>query len=202
MMRITKHGKFNEFESTECPECGCCFEYTQEYIGRNNGYLKCPECLHTIIGIVSDDKGHDDTYLKLITSYKRDFTKEYEAIEKCIESIDFKALAKSYKFLAENIDDFEYLADKTENSLRQTAKQDFEYLADKTENSLRQTAKQELIRAFEQMEKHGYTINYRDNGIAISYCVEGVFNVDTFYDPVEEKYWCTCNYALFNGTSF
>lgn len=180
MMRITKHGKFNEFESTECPECGCCFEYTQEYIDRNNGYLNCPECLHTIIGVESAD---EDTQLKLITSYKRDFTKEYEAIEKCIESIDFEALAKSCKFLAENIDDFDYLADKTENNLKETAKQ-------------------ELIRAFDEMEKHGYTINYRDDGIAISYWVEGVFNVDTFYDPVEKEYWCTCNYALFNGASF
>lgn len=183
MMRITKHGKFNEFESTECPECGCCFDYTQEYIDRNNGYLNCPECLHTIIGIVSDDEEHDDTSLKLVTSYKRDFTKENKAIDDCIESIDFEVLAKSCKFLSENIDDYDYLADKTENNLRQKAKQ-------------------ELIRAFDEMEKHGYTINYRDNGIAISYCVEGVFNVDTFYDPVEEKYWCTCNYALFNGTSF
>ena len=147
MMRITKHGKFNEFESTECPECGCCFEYTQEYIDRNGGYLKCPECLHTIIGVVSAGK---NAPLKLITSYKRDFTKENEAIEKCIESIDFEALAKACKFLSENIDDFDYLADKTENSLRQTAKQ-------------------ELMRAFEEMEKHGYTINYRDNEIAVSY---------------------------------
>jgi len=180
MMRITKHGKFNEFESTECPECGCCFEYTQEYIDRNNGYLKCPECLHTIIGVVSADK---DTPLKLITGYKRDFTKESEAIDNCIESIDFEILAKSCKALSENIDDYVYLADRTENMLRQTARQ-------------------ELMRAFEEMEKHGYTINYRDNEIAVSYCIEGVFNVDAFYDPVEEKYWCTCNYALFNGASF
>ena len=180
MMRITKHGKFNEFESTQCPECGCCFEYTQEYIDRNNGYLKCPECLHTIIGVVSADK---DIQLKIITNYKRDFTKEYEAIENCIESIDFEALAKACKFLSENIDDFDYLADKTENNLRQTAKQ-------------------ELVRSFEEMEKHGYTINYRDNEIAVSYCIEGVFDVYTFYDPVKDEYWCTCNYGLFNGASF
>jgi predicted Zn finger-like uncharacterized protein len=177
MVRITKHGKFNEFKSTECPECGCCFEYTQEYIDRNNGNLKCPECLHTI---VAADK---DTQLKIITNYKRDCTKEYEAIENCIESIDFEALAKACKFLAENIDDFDYLADKTENNLRQTAKQ-------------------ELVRSFEEMEKHGYTINYRNNEIAVSYCFEGVFDVDTFYDPVKDEYWCTCNYGLFNGTSF
>lgn len=183
MMRITKHGKFNEFESTECPECGCCFEYTQEYIDRNNGYLKCPECLHTIIGIVSDDEKHDNTCLKLVTSYKRDFTKEYEAIEKCIESIDFEAIAKLCKILSENIDDYGYLADRTEGSLRQTAKQ-------------------ALIRAFEEMEKHGYTINYRDNEIAVSYCAEGVFDVNTFYDPVKDEYWCTCNYGLFNGASY
>lgn len=180
MMRITKHGKFNEFESTECPECGCCFEYTQEYIDRNNGYLKCPECLHTIIGVVSAD---EDIQLKIITNYKRDFTKEYEAIENCIESIDFEALAKACKFLSENIDDFDYLADKTENNLRQTAKQ-------------------ELVRSFEEMEKHGYTINYRDNEIAVSYCIEGVFDVYTFYDPVKDEYWCTCNYGLFNGASY
>ena len=180
MMRITKHGKFNEFESTECPECGCCFEYTQKYIDRNGGYLKCPECLHTIIGVVSEDK---DTQLRLVTTYKRDFTKESEAIEKCIESIDFEAIAKLCKFLSENIADYDYLADKTENNLRQTAKQ-------------------ELIHAFEEMEKHGYTINYRDNSIAVSYWCEGVFNVDTFYDPIDKEYWCTCNYGLFNGTSF
>ena len=52
------------------------------------------------------------------------------------------------------------------------------------------------------MEKHGYTINYRDNSIAVSYWCEGVFNVDTFYDPIDKEYWCTCNYGLFNGTSF
>ena len=180
MIRITKHGKFNEFESTECPECGCCFEYTQEYIDRNNGYLKCPECLHTIIGVVSADK---NAQLQFITSYKRDFTKESDAIDDCIESIDFELLAKSCKLLSENIDDYDYLSGHTATHLEQKARK-------------------EISRCFEEMEKHGYTINYRDNGIAVSYCAEGVFNVDTFYDPVKDEYWCTCNYALFNGSSF
>ena len=201
MVRVNKHGKFNSFNSAECPECGCVFDYTQEYIDKNDGYLKCPECLHIIAGVKDvscedvssednklkgsyvcvDDDNNTTVVNKLI--YKRDFTKESEAIEKCIESIDFEAIAKVCKFLSENVDDYDYLADKTEDSLRQTAKQ-------------------ELINAFEEMEEHGYTINYRDDGIAISYCVEGVFNVDTFYNPVEKEYWCTCNYGLFNGGSY
>ena len=180
MMRITKHGKFNEFESTECPECGCCFEYTQEYIDRNNGYLKCPECLHTIIGVVSDDK---DTQLKLITNYKRNFTKENDAIDECIESIDFESLAKSCNILSKNIDDYYYLSKHTKAYLEKTARK-------------------EISDCFIEMEKHGYTINYRDNEIAVSYCVDGVFDVDTFYDPVKDEYWCTCNYTLFKGCSF
>lgn len=201
MVRVNKHGKFNTFNSTECPECGCEFEYTQEYIDKNDGYLKCPECLHIIAGVKDvscedvssednklkgsyvcvDDDNNTTVVNKLI--YKRDSTKEEAAIAECIASIDFDILAKTCKCLSENIEDCDYLG------------------ALDAEN-LKATAIRELRNCFEQMAIYGYTISYCYGGKDISYCSDGVFNVDTFYNQNYDEYWCTCGYSIQQATSF
>lgn len=167
MIEIFKHG-VTYSDTAICPFCKCVIEFTKDEIN-TDGYVECPEC-------------HENFVVKNfhppIPKYVRDKVKEDEAAKKCIESIDFDELEKACYVLATNMPD------------------SFDYLSTNTSEKLKQQALDEIANCFKYMEKYGYFVNYKGGDTAFSYCVEGVFMVDTYYSPNDDCYWCTCVYSL------
>lgn len=170
MIEIHRHGVTYSDIAT-CPYCKCVIEFTKDEIN-TDGYVECPECHENFMA----KNCHSD-----IPKYVRNSTKEVEAAQTCIEHIDFDELEKACHALATSMPD------------------SFDYLAEHTSEELKQLALNEIARCFDYMEKYGYLVNYKSGGVAISYTTDGVFMVNTYYDPNEGNWWCDCAYSIASG---
>lgn len=170
MITVQRHGvKYSDL--TTCPFCKCVIEYTNDEV-RTDGYIDCPECNEAFMVKAC----HGD-----LPKYVRDRAKEAEAIDKCLDGIDFEELATACHVLSTNMPDA------------------FDYLDEHTVDSLKEKAKKELEYCFDCMEKYGYLINYKGGGTVLSYTVDGAFSVNTYYDPNEDSLWCNCIYSIAYG---
>lgn len=170
MITIHKHG-INYSKIATCPYCKCVMEYTEDEINEA-GYIECPEC-HDMF---KPDAPKVDT-----PKYVRDLTKEDEAIDKCLEEIDFEVLANACNILAKNMPE------------------DYDYLEENTVDILREKARNEIATCFNHMEKYGYLIHYKGGDVAYSYTTDGAFEVNTYYDPIKDIWWCNCVFYIGEG---
>lgn len=166
MSIIQRHGKTMTEFTMLCPKCECIFTYGHNEIN-SDGYVKCPEC---------------DTYINhkcmcpVNDSYERDIEREKRIVDECLDGMDFSSLKKAH------------------DKIRTLP--EFDYLHHKSVSELKETAAKELMHCFEQMYEHGYRINYKNGDKSIGYQIEGVFNVETYYDLITKEYGCSCSYAI------
>lgn len=170
MMKVYKHGIYHS-NIASCPYCKCVMEYTEDEINED-GYIKCPECHDRFI----PNAPKVDT-----PKYVRDFTKEAEAINKCLDDIDFESLGTACYILSQNMPE------------------DYDYLEDNTAEVLREKARKEIAYCFDNMEKYGYLIHYKGGDVVYSYTTDGAFEVNTYYDPIKDMWWCNCVYYIGEG---
>lgn len=176
---IYKHGKNCSYPAV-CPNpnCQCMFEYTSKEVN-SDGYVECPDC-GTLFKHLSRFATED-------FQYTRDKEAEAVQIEECLNSICFNELSRKRAAIAK-----EFKADEENYDI---------YLYKNTSEELRQIAENELKNCFDHMETHGYFVHYRNGDVALSYVIEGVFNVNTYYDFSLKEYWCTCDFVVESGCS-
>lgn len=170
MIKVYQHGtKYSNIGT--CPYCHCVFEYTPDEIDEA-GYVECPEC---------KDRFRPDVPKVETPKYVRDFTKEVEATNKCLEDMDFETLATACHVLAAQMPE------------------DFDYLEDETADTLKAKASEEIAKCFDNMEIYGYFVNYKGGSSVYSYTTDGAFSVNTYYDPSENLWWCDCVFYIAEG---
>lgn len=169
MAIIYKHGKQKSF-TTICPECGCVFEYTVNEINPDN-YIKCPDC---------DNYVKHTTFYTTHPTYKRNKELENEAIEASLSYIDFDSLASALKVISREVSEYDFCGNRSAEELKKIARE-------------------QLESCFEQMETYGYVTSYKNGDMTIGYCIEGVFNVETYYDLSDNSCYCICLYTIAEG---
>ena len=171
MAKVILHGK-EKTKTTICPGCGCVFEFNNdEYT--NGIYIKCPECekvFYDKVNTVEKTKEY---------KYIRDLEAEQRAIDRCISLIDFEILATACRTLFE-----------------QLPYDDYGFLEGTTPETLKQSAIDTITRCFKGMSEYGYYMRTASGDEMLSYCVEGKYYVETFYDIKTGDVWCVCYFAI------